>query len=442
MPACHQIRSNFLKTASARSKFDIAQTANISAIRMQSKLHPSPETINMHQPTQSATTFDRSDKLGAVDALRGYAILLVLCAHTTAHIPGLIWPAKRLVLLGVYGVQLFFLASAVTLLMSWARSEKPFATRCKEFFIHRFLRIAPLYFLAIGFYWLTYGNSPKDFSVQVLAATLLFYNAWSPYLIPTVPGWQPVPGGWSIGVEFCFYFIFPLLAVGVTSLRRAVVFLVIGLIVMAAASTLGQAWYPELSAEQRANFLYFLPLNHLPVFALGFLLYHCLKSESIRQKVMTSRIDPNLASVLLLGAIVGLSLVGTRKAFDWQTAMPPTHILISISFVLWALVVLVKPGKLIVNPAIVALGRVSFSVYVLHFAMLKLTAMILEHVWPFAATGIASVAYWSAMIVIAGGLTFALSKLTYRAIEKPFIDLGKRLTRRAPVAAPAVATRA
>ena len=393
----------------------------------------------MHQPTQSATTFDRSDKLGAVDALRGYAILLVLCAHTTAHIPGLVWPAKRLVLLGVYGVQLFFLASAVTLLMSWARNEKPFATRCKEFFIHRFLRIAPLYFLAIGFYWLAYGHSANDFSAQVLAATLLFYNAWSPYLIPTLPGWQPVPGGWSIGVEFCFYFIFPLLAVSVTSLRRAAVYVVIGLLVMLAASTLGQAWYPEIGVEERANFLYFLPLNHLPVFALGFLLYHCLKSETIRQKVLVSRIGSNSASVLLLAAIVVLSLLGTRKTFDWHSGMPPTHIMISICFVLWALVVLVRPGRLVVNPAIVAFGRVSFSVYILHFAMLKVTALALERIWPFAVTGIASVAYWCVMMMVAGGLTFALAKLTYRAIEKPFIDLGKRITRRAPAATPVVA---
>jgi len=396
----------------------------------------------MHQPTQSATTFDRSDKLGAVDALRGYAILLVLISHTTPHVPDMIWPVKRLALLGAYGVQLFFLASAVTLLMSWARSDKPFALRSKEFFIHRFLRIAPLYFLAIGFYWLAYGQSAGDFSAHVLAASLLFYNAWSPYLIPTVPGWMPVPGGWSIGVEFCFYFIFPLLATGVTTLRRAAVFLLIALAIMLASVEFGQTLYPEIGFEERANYLYFWPLNHLPVFALGFLLYHSVKSEVIRGALLASRIGPNLASLLLLAAIVGISLIGMRKTFDWATGLPPTHILISVCFALWALIVLVKPGKLVVNPVIVALGRVSFSVYILHFALLKVTAMALESFWPFSATGIGSVAYMAVLLAVAGGLTFALAKLTYRAIEKPFIDLGKRITRGAPVATGVIARQA
>jgi peptidoglycan/LPS O-acetylase OafA/YrhL len=34
-------------------------------------------------------------------------------------------------------------------------------------------------------------------------------------------------GGWSIGVEFCFYLVFPFLATIVTNLRRAMVFFAI-----------------------------------------------------------------------------------------------------------------------------------------------------------------------------------------------------------------------
>jgi peptidoglycan/LPS O-acetylase OafA/YrhL len=204
-------------------------------------------------------SFDQQDHLQVIDALRGYAILIVIAVHTLGYVPDLAWPVKRVLTMGFYGVQLFFLASAVTLMMSWHRSADPFGPRSLKFLVRRFFRIAPLYWMAVVFYWFAYQIQAEQFSLQLLLATLFFYNAWSPYLIPTVPGWTPVPGGWSIGVEFCFYFTFPLIATLVTSLRRALVFVALSLGVMLAASHFGQGLYPEIGPEERANFLYFWP---------------------------------------------------------------------------------------------------------------------------------------------------------------------------------------
>ncbi len=368
------------------------------------------------------------DPIPAVDALRGYAILMVVCAHSLRYVPDLVWPAKRLLLLGVYGVQLFFLASAVTLLMSWSHSSAPLPRRCRDFFIHRFLRIAPLYFLAIGFYWIVERRSVEEFSAAVLSATLFFYNAWSPYFIRTVPGWIPVPGGWSIGVEFCFYFVFPVLAMTMVSLRRALWFAAAALVLMLVAGVAGQGLYPEISADERANFLYFWPPNHVIIFALGFVLYRALCAPPVRLAVMRSRIDSTAMSVLLLLALFGLSLYGMRKLFDWQSGMPPTHLLVTLCLLPWALWVLLRPNAIVVNRAIIAFGRVSFSVYILHFAMLELVAAMLTHTWPVPSGQLWSLAYVAVLIAMACALTFGAAWLTYRWIEKPFIDLGKRLT--------------
>jgi peptidoglycan/LPS O-acetylase OafA/YrhL len=373
--------------------------------------------------------WDQGDKLQAVDALRGYAILLVVCAHSLRHVPELLWPAKRFLLLGVYGVQLFFLASALTLLMSWSRSSTPFPQRCRDFFIHRFFRIAPLYFLAIGFYWIVDRRGAEEFSTAVLSASLFFYNAWSPYFIRTVPGWIPVPGGWSIGVEFCFYLVFPLLATGLVSLRRAAWFAGAALLLMLVASSAGQLLYPEISVEERANFLYFWPPNHLIIFALGFMLYQLLKLERVRSAVAASRLDVSAVSLLLLLALFGLSLYGMRKAMDWTTGLPPTHLLITLCFLPWALWVVLRPNALVVNRAIVAFGKVSFSVYILHFAVLGWVSSWLERVWSLPRTQLWSLAYEGALLVLACGFTFCLAWLTYRFIEKPFIQYGKSLTR-------------
>ncbi len=381
----------------------------------------------MEDTSKGLIDFDRQDHLQVVDALRGYAILLVIAVHSIGHVNDLVWPAKRLLLLGFYGVQLFFLASALTLLMSWSRSVDSFSRRSGKFLIRRFFRIAPLYYLAVVFYWFAYQAKPADFSFELLLASMLFYNAWSPYLIPTVSGWTPVPGGWSIGVEFCFYFIFPFLAALVTTLRRAIVFFFVALVVMIAAAIGGMHLYPEITLEERSNFLYFWPPNQLVIFALGFLLYQCVKSQSLRQWLTASRITANSASIALCCVLFSLSFYGPRKFFDWSFGLPPTHLLISLFFLAWAIVLVVKPKGWAINSAIIGLGKVSFSAYILHFAVLKYVGILLRQIWPLNTVGVLSIPYSVALLVLAVFITRFISGWSYRYIEQPFINLGKSI---------------
>jgi len=375
-----------------------------------------------------ADDFDQQNHLQVVDALRGYAILFVITVHSIALNEALVWPVKRLMLLGFYGVQLFFLASALTLLMSWFRSSDRILLRCGKFLIRRFFRIAPLYYLAVVFYWFTYQVKPEDFSFELLISTLLFYNAWSPFLIPTVQGWTPVPGGWSISVEFCFYFIFPVMALVTTSLKRALLFFAMALSIMLLASHFGMFMYPELNPEERANFLYFWPPNQLVIFSLGFVLYHSVKSTSVRQWLMASRITANSATVLLGLSIFALSFYGPHKFFEayW---LPPTHLIISLLFLAWALVLIIKPKGFVINSAIVGLGKVSFSAYILHFSILHYVGTALHASWPFPVAGMHSVVYSFIALAIVLVITRYVAALTYRFIEMPFINLGKSIIR-------------
>ncbi|KAB2963191.1 acyltransferase [Zoogloea sp.] len=377
----------------------------------------------------SPERFDQQEHLQVIDAVRGYAILIVIAVHTPGHVPELVWPALRVLFMGFYGVQLFFLASAVTLLMSWHRSTDAFAMRSQKFLLRRFFRIAPFYYLAVLIYWFAYQVPAEGFDFEVLLASLLFYNAWSPYLVPTVAGWTPVPGGWSIGVEFCFYFVFPLLASCVTTLRRALAFVALALGVMLLASHFGQQLYPELDAEARANFLYFWPPNQLVIFALGFLLYYLIKDPAVRARIEASRITANQASLAMLGVVLGLSFYGPHKFFDWSTGQPPTHLLMAVCFVPWVLVLFLKPGGLAVNAAICGLGRVSFSAYVLHFMVLRYLGRLLHAVWPLPEAGIYSVAFELVFLTLAVLSVRWLAELSYRVVEQPGIDLGKRLIR-------------
>ena len=66
-----------------------------------------------------------SQKQGYIDAIRGWAILLVITCHTGGMFPELPYPIRKLTNFGWHGVQLFFLASAVTLCMSWHNTPEP-----------------------------------------------------------------------------------------------------------------------------------------------------------------------------------------------------------------------------------------------------------------------------------------------------------------------------
>lgn len=367
--------------------------------------------------------------LQSVDALRGYAILLVISVHSTPYLKELVWPVKRLLEFGWYGVQLFFLASALTLLMSWERSSGSLVVKSRKFLLRRFFRIAPLYYLAIVFYWYFNQRQTAEFSFDLLFATIFFYNAWSPYLIPTTPGWMPVPGGWSIGVEFFFYFTFPFLATVSNTLSRSVFFFVFSLLLMVFASHFGTSLYPELNIEERSNFLYFWPPNQLVIFSLGFLLFQLTKQVKIYNLISRSNINTTLVSFILLIFIFLISINGTQKFINLNSLTPPSHFIISFAFLSWALFLVIRPNGLTLNKPIIDLGKVSFSAYVLHFAVLKVISFVLNLIWPLPFTGWFSPLYAVALIVVGTISTWALSRVTYYYIELPFIAFGKKITK-------------
>jgi peptidoglycan/LPS O-acetylase OafA/YrhL len=193
-------------------------------------------------------------KYDYIDALRGYAILLVIVVHVGSAFPELPWPVKRITNLGWYGVQLFFVVSSMTLAMSWFSRKGQEEMRSIKFFVRRFLRIAPMYYFATGYYLII--RPPGDgFSLLQLLASSTFVHGWSPGLLPTADDrWTVVPGSWSIAAEFGFYFLFPILISLVTTVSRAVAALILSLCVAYAANKMGFAAYSRpTDSRQRIN---------------------------------------------------------------------------------------------------------------------------------------------------------------------------------------------
>lgn len=213
-----------------------------------------------------------------VDTLRAIAILMVIMVHSSQHFgPTGVTPIDILAAHGMYGVQLFFIASAFTLFLSYDLRRKREPHYITNFFIRRFFRIAPLYYIGLVYYSLT---SHENYSVWETVANLLFINDIHPEWINHM-----VPGGWSIAVEMTFYLFLPILFVRLGNIGKAFNALTISLLTNAILHFVFTQFPIETTPHYAYSmFLYYWIPNQLPVFIIGIILYFVVvKGESIRQ---------------------------------------------------------------------------------------------------------------------------------------------------------------
>ncbi len=171
-------------------------------------------------------------KLGYIDALRGWAVIGVLLVHCSGFGAGLyssVW--QEIIGHGGRGVQLFFVVSAFTLFLSLSRRNEIENGVYSAFFIRRFFRIAPLFYLAIiyfiaeRYFWgVLATDNPPDITGWSVLSTFFFVHGVSPYWINTV-----VPGGWTISVEMMFYCLVPFLFKKIKNMNQAAVFFFIAI---------------------------------------------------------------------------------------------------------------------------------------------------------------------------------------------------------------------
>lgn len=147
-----------------------------------------------------------------ITGLRGYAALMVFLIHT-GNLYGIHRPFfERLVEFGKYGVILFFVISAFTICLSIAR-KNVFSFR--KYIVRRFLRIAPLYFLisiiCFGFNGMISGGAyymhlfgVKSYDLLNLFTHLTFTSIFLQQYQNSLIGLE-----WTIPLEFFYYFLIP-----------------------------------------------------------------------------------------------------------------------------------------------------------------------------------------------------------------------------------------
>jgi peptidoglycan/LPS O-acetylase OafA/YrhL len=294
-----------------------------------------------------------------------------------------------------------------------------------------------MYYLAALLYFIV-EPPVSGFSLTQLLGSFLFVNSWSPWLTPTVPDrWMVVPGGWSIGVEFTFYMIFPLLASRIRSYRGALIGFIAAIILGMAANSYAQpklyGIYGNIATD---NFLYFWFPNQLPIFMLGLVLYYIIDFFQKNQEIALISLIRHWPYTIITVCALALACFGEQTSYRVGIfSLTPLHpfpilMLVSLIFVMFSLVLFLNPSIFLINRVICSLGEVSFSAYLLHFMVLHELTTRMPSLFDLTATGFGAIfagaALWGATVPI----TFGLSLFTFNVIEAPMIRLGRRMLER------------
>lgn len=361
----------------------------------------------------------KSTKLDYINAVRGLAILMVIFLHVSSAVPSL--PATFLYMSGKgsYGVQLFFIASAFTLFLSYANRVKTEGAHVKRnFFIRRFFRISPMYYLAALVYAVIYFyvpayNDGKPLVVWKVITNVLYLNGITPGAINYIP-----PGGWSVGVEMLFYCCVPFLFTWIKNIKSALIWFIILSVFAFILKLLIRYLLSKISVDYHNAenwFLYFWFPNQAAVFMLGIILYFAIKKYKIKSRIYAY-------AGMIINTFLLLIVTYFKRDAD-PYLLIPEQIIVAVFFTINIYFLSQHTAGLFDNRLIRFFGEISFSLYLVHFIVVKL----LVDYFPLPDNIFAQYFVLLGLTLVISSL---ISKITYKFIEQNGVYWGNRYIKR------------
>jgi peptidoglycan/LPS O-acetylase OafA/YrhL len=259
-----------------------------------------------------------------------------------------------------------------------------------------------LYIFVNGFapaYW-----SPNGIAWWFVPVTALFLHGFHPETINSL-----VPGGWSIAVEMSFYLILPLLLMHIKSIKACLIALLASLALYAINTPI--VWhifsYPENQRYLLKGFYLFNFPSQFPVLIMGIFCYWI-----IREKYP-------LKSIAIVGGTLFTALL---LEFTYASYKLPHHLVGGGMLAIFTLLLMHWPIRLFVNKVTTALGKISYSMFLTHFAILAFFSRLgFNDLFP--KSNIASFLYFLCVVLSATGISY----FCHKHIEKPGIAFGTRL---------------
>ncbi|MFQ5654664.1 MAG: acyltransferase family protein [Planctomycetota bacterium] len=333
------------------------------------------------------------DHIPGLDGLRGIAVLLVLWSHLPTGGEGsLLGGLKRLALPGYLGVDIFFVLSGF-LITRILVADRASGHPLRHFFVRRFLRIFPIYYLLIGILLVLQPGAYLAWCAAYLSNFAFVFDS-----LP-----NPMRHTWSLSVEEHFYLVWPLLiyAFPPQQSRRLALYGVIPLAVASAVITLIALPDKAIAAGliDRGSFYRVASL------ALG---------ASIAYSESRLRARPATClklSIPMLATGVGILLVARFGLREWF----PVGRLIGFSLASGAIVLACiglhgsasLPARALRSRLLRGVGRISYGLYLYHYPIYSAFGLhsAEEPASPYA-------------LPLGLGLTFAAATASYALFEK------------------------
>lgn len=183
----------------------------------------------MPSPEAMIKQINSKIRIGSLDGLRAIAIILVLLYHLTpSHNSdqGFKSIAFKIADIGWSGVDLFFVLSGY-LITSILVSNKVHGRPLYVYFVRRFLRIIPLYYLVLFLIFFIIPLTINSYEAPGIQTQLPYWLYFSNYYDPFSN--VPTSHFWSLAVEVQFYMLWPFVIYNCTFqvVRRLAVLLLI-----------------------------------------------------------------------------------------------------------------------------------------------------------------------------------------------------------------------
>ncbi len=396
------------------------------------------EATHLGRVAASGTSYE-ARRLGALDGLRGVAVLLVLWYHVweiswlPAPVPWLQFVPET----GFVGVLLFFFLSGFVIAYPFLRAQASAGPppSWRHFAWRRALKIVPSYALSIALaFAIGYAQrQPGGANAWDVVTHLLFVHTWFDATYGSINGVL-----WTLAVEVEFYALFPLIW-WCFKRRPILTFAAMVAIAWAWRSTLLHCCYFTRFTEWEEN----LP-GYLDIFACGMLCAYAYVGVRVRRPTRGLQFVGTALAAFGFLAAIGLleSLYGFRFvdqwAGVWQVDRRP---LLGMAFAAIAFGALTGPRWwtwLLDNAVLRFMAAISYNLYLYHQMIAR--ELLAHHLPPYRGSDPHldfgwQVRYtWTALVA-----TIAQATLFTYAFERPLLRLPEPWShRRAPRVPPAV----
>lgn len=351
-----------------------------------------------------------------IDSLKGIAVCGIVMVHSNASsLPGLLGKIGNA---GKNGVQLFFLLSAYLTFLSLEHffhgKETPKAMTFRQlipWWMGKFIRLIPLYYLALLVYALFQGGSTYWLGTQehITAGNvfthLFFLHGLFPHYADSIIGVE-----WYLGTLAIFYLLAPCLYKLIDSLEKSAALFLLSSFLCRILTHFIYRLFPEgvdshIYSAYAGTFNFFA---QFPVLIAGIMLYFLFRSQ-ILEKIG----KPKVFSYVLL--VFSIIMIAGQAFGENSLFLISSETMFGLWFFLIAVSQKIFPPFWTDNKLWETLGKYSYPIYLFHFIVLSTYDKI----------NVPTTGYllldWGIKYIAALLCSLAISVLLTKAFEQPAV---------------------